>query len=73
MPANKRQVIACKTRRGSPEEKQFNINFWQMVPEGDKLVAAWEMIGEIAIFKGQTNAGESGLQRSVAHVERRRR
>ena len=72
-PVNKRQIVANKTFRGSPEEKRFNIDFWQMVPAGEKLVAAWEMIGEIAIFKGQTTAGESRLQRSVERVEHRMR
>lgn len=52
MLINKRQIVACKTRRGSPEEKQFNIDFWRKFSAGEKLVAAWEMAGEIAWFKG---------------------
>jgi|GEM_PF-3113942 len=73
MPDNRRQMIAHKTSRGSPEEKQFNIDFWRKLPAGEKLIAAWEMVGEIAWFKGQTHGDESRLQRSVERVERRRR
>ena len=73
MPVNKRQIVAGKNRLGSPEEKQFNIDFWRRVSAGEKLIAAWGMVGEIAWFKGQPHGGESGLQRSVERVERRRR
>lgn len=73
MPVNKRQIVANKAYRGSQEEKQFNIDFWRKVSSGEKLVAAWEMVGEIAWFKGQPHGGESRLQRSVERVERRRR
>lgn len=72
-PVNKRQIVAGKTCRGSPEEKQFNIDFWRKVSAGEKLIAAWEMVGEIAWFKEQPHGGESGLQRSIEHVEHRRR
>lgn len=72
IPANKRQIVSCKTYRGSPEEKRFNIDFWRKVSPGDKLVAAWEMVGEIAWFKGQSHGSESRLQRSIERVERRR-
>jgi len=73
MPGNKRQIVAAKARRGSPEEKRFNIDFWRKVSSGEKLAAAWKMVGEIAWFKGQTHGGESRLQRSIEHIERRRR
>lgn len=72
MPVNKRQIVASKTCRGSSEEKQFNIDFWRSVSAGEKLIAAWEMVGEIAWFKGQLHGGESRLQRSIEHIERRK-
>lgn len=70
---NKRQIIAGRTYRGSPEEKQFNIDFWRKVSSGEKLVAAWEMVGEISRFKGHPHVGESRLQRFIECVKRRRR
>lgn len=73
MSANNREIVACKTRRGSPDEKKFNIDFWRKVSPGEKLIAAWEMVGEIDWFKGQPHGGESRLQRSIERVERRRR
>ena len=73
IPVNRRRIVAGKARPGSPEEKQFNIDFWQKVPPGEKLVASWEMVGEIALFKEQPHAGKSRLQRSVERVKRRRR
>ncbi|MBU1735700.1 MAG: hypothetical protein KKC28_13935 [Verrucomicrobia bacterium] len=73
MPNNKCRIVTSKARRGSPEEKQFNIDFWRKFSTGAKLVAAWEMVGEIAWFKEQTHGGESRLQRSVEHIERRKR
>ena len=72
MPFNKRRIIAGRSRLGSQEEKQFNIDFWRKVKAGEKLVAAWEMVGEIALFKGQPDGGESRLQRSVEHIEYRK-
>ncbi len=72
-PVNKRRIAVNKARLGSREEKLFNINFWKRVPAGEKLVAAWEMVGEISWFKGQPHGGESRLQRSVERVEHRRR
>ena len=72
MPVKKRHIVACKTRLGSPEEKQFNIDFWRKISAGEKLVTAWEMVGEITWFKGQAYGGESRLQRSIEHIERRR-
>lgn len=73
MPGNQRFIVAHKTRRGSPEEKQFNIDFWRQISAGEKLAAAWEMVGEITWFRGEKYGGESRLQRSVEHIERRRR
>lgn len=73
MSANKRQIAAAKSHRGSAGEKQFNIDFWRKASPGEKLIAAWEMVGEINWFKGQPHGGESRLQRSVERVERRRR
>lgn len=66
-----RDIVENKTRAGSDDEKRFNIAFWRSVAPGIKLVAAWEMVGELKWFKGETNAGESRLQRSVERLERR--
>jgi hypothetical protein len=73
MLVNKRRIVAAKNRVGSPEAKRFNTDFWRKLSAGEKLVAAWEMTGEVAFFKGSKNGGESRLQRSVEHVERRGR
>ena len=73
MSGDKRQIVAGKAHRGSAEEKQFNIDFWRKISPGEKMAAAWDMVAEIAWFKGQPHGSESRLQRSVERLERRRR
>jgi hypothetical protein len=67
----KRHVVAALVKRGSAEEKSFDKEFWERAGHEKRFAATWEMIEEIALFKGLKNVGQSGLQRSVQHIQRR--
>jgi hypothetical protein len=62
--------MARLVRRGV-EERSFDREFWRRVgPEG-RFAASWEMIAEAGFIKGK-NADQSGLQRSVQNILRRK-
>jgi len=65
----KRIVVEHLVRRDQ-DSGEFNRAFWRKAgPEG-RFSASWEMVAEAELFRGK-NAGESRLQRSVQHVQRR--
>ncbi|MBN2078936.1 MAG: hypothetical protein JW838_08215, partial [Spirochaetes bacterium] len=68
----KRQITARMVRRGSREEKEFDREFWKRAGHESRFAAAWEMVRESLLFKGETNGREPRLQRSVQTVQRGR-
>jgi hypothetical protein len=51
---------------------QFDREFWQSVPRGERVDALWQMVQDWAEWRG-VPTDELRLQRSVCRVERRRR
>jgi hypothetical protein len=66
-----RVVITRKVKRGSGQEEEFDLEFWRNMEPEKKFAAAWEMVNEIALLRGEKNASQSGLQRSVQTIKRR--
>jgi hypothetical protein len=58
-------------RRGE-EEKAFDREFWRRAGSEARLEAAFEMVREVALFRGQ-DPDELRLQRTVESLQRRRR
>jgi len=50
---------------------EFDREFWHRAGPDMRFEAAWKMVSEAYLFKGQ-HAVESRLQRSVQHIERRK-
>lgn len=69
----KRTISAQMAKRGSEKELAFDREFWNRMDPEKKLVAAWEMIQQVALIRGEKDAGQSRLQRSVQNIERRER
>ena len=67
----KQRVIMERLIRRDEDNGEFDREFWRRVGPEKRFAAAWEMVSEAYFFKGQ-HAGESRLQRSVQHIERRR-
>jgi len=69
----RRNVTARFVRRGSADEREFNRDFWQNVSAEKKFAAAFEMLDDYDLIRGSEHAGQSRLQRSVQHIQRRKR
>jgi hypothetical protein len=54
------------------DDGQFDREFWQSVPRGERVAALWQMVQDWAEWRG-VPTDELRLQRSVCRVERRRR
>lgn len=73
-PINKkRHVIAKMGLRNSKEALLFDRKFWSDAGSQARFSAAWEMIREASLFKGEKDVGQSRLQRSVCVLQRRKR
>ena len=66
----KRLIMARMTRRGQ-QEHDFDREFWQKAGHEARFAAAWEMIAETELIRGH-NVNQSGLQRSVQNILRRK-
>jgi hypothetical protein len=71
MPKKQRAITGRLVRRDE-EDRSFDRAFWQRQGSEAIFAAAWEMVQEVRLFRGQ-DADESRLQRSVQSIERRER
>ena len=68
---SKRVVKERLIKRGR-DDGLFDMSFWRSVGAEGRFAAAWEMVAEADLFRGK-DVGESRLQRSVQHIQRRER
>lgn len=69
---SKRRVIMSRVlRKGQLDDGSFDLHFWQKVGAEGIFQAAWEMVKEVALFRGK-DVSQSRLQRSVTRVIRSR-
>lgn len=65
-----RVVMSRVVTRKQHGERSFDIEFWQKVGDAGCVAAAWQMVKEMQLIRGQK--GElPRLQKSVARVIRR--
>lgn len=57
-------------RKGEKDDGAFDLDFWRRVGAEGRFAAAWEMVSEIAAFRGE-NGDQPRLQRSVLRIHRR--
>ena len=56
-------------RNGEKDDGSFDLAFWQRVGDQGIFEAAWEMLGEYRLLRGE-RGDEPRLQRSVVRVVR---
>ncbi|MBI5154029.1 hypothetical protein HZA57_02230 [Candidatus Poribacteria bacterium] len=64
-----REITERLVKRGEAE-KDFDREFWRKAGHEARFAAAWQMVIEAALFRGQ-DAGELRLQRTVECFKRR--
>jgi hypothetical protein len=65
-----RVVMSRVASRQQHSERSFDIEFWQSVGDVGRAAAAWQMIREVQLMRGQS--GElPRMQKSVGRVIRR--
>lgn len=67
-----RRIVNERLIRRGQDDGSFDRSFWQSIGAEGRFIAAWEMVSEAQLFRGR-NVGESRLQRSVQHIQRRGR
>ena len=67
-----RIIVARKMRRGQAKAEEFDKAFWDRLGHEAKFAATWEMVNEVRLFRGQKDAGEQRLQRTVQNIQRRK-
>ena len=71
MMSDKPRVVTAKLVKRGVEEEEFDQAFWREAGHQARLDAAFDMVKEFYLFRGE-DAGELRLQRSVAVVKRRK-
>jgi hypothetical protein len=67
-----RVIMARVVRRKQHNDRSFDIEFWQKVGDAGRFAAAWQMIREVQLIRGQS--GElPRMQKSVTRILRRSR
>ena len=65
------RVIVERLIRRDEDRGDFDRRFWQSQSVEERFAAAWDMVVEAELFRGN-HAVESRLQRSVQTIQRRR-
>ncbi len=67
-----RVIMSRVVRRKEHRERSFDIEFWRQVGDAGRFAAAWQMIREVQLLRGQS--GElPRMQRKVTRILRRSR
>lgn len=69
----KRTITAKMIKRSDSSREDFNKNFWATVDAETKFSAAWEMVNEVQLIRGNSNVSQQRLQRNIQHIKRRTR
>mgnify|MGYP000202982719 CR=1 FL=1 len=68
--SRERIVRSRVLRNGKRDDGAFDRDFWQEIGAEGIFAAAWDMVKEVELIRGQ-NASESRLQRHVSRTIRR--
>ncbi len=65
-----RVVMSRVIHRDQHDDRSFDVEFWQKVGDVGRFAAAWQMIREVQLMRGQS--GElPRMQKSVVRIIRR--
>ncbi|MGH7491063.1 MAG: hypothetical protein ACREOO_01575 [bacterium] len=65
------RVVMSRLVRREKQDRFFDLEFWQKVDASQRFAAAWQMVKEVQLIRGQ-NGEQLRLQRSVSVLKRRR-
>lgn len=65
-----RVIMSRVVRRKQHDDRSFDIEFWQKVGDAGRFAAAWQMIREVQLIRGQ-NGELPRMQKSVTRIIRR--
>ena len=65
-----RVIMSRVVRREQHDDRSFDVEFWQRVGDVGRFAAAWQMIKEVQLIRGQS--GElPRMQKNVTRIIRR--
>jgi hypothetical protein len=65
-----RVIMSRVVRRKQRDDRSFDIEFWGKVGDAGRFAAAWQMVREVRLMRGQS--GElPEMQKSVTRIRRR--
>lgn len=64
-----RVVMARLVKRGE-QDRSFDLEFWRRVGDVGRFAAAWQMVNEVRLIRGQRGE-QPRLQRSLSVLKRR--
>ena len=65
-----RVIMSRVVRREQHDDRSFDVEFWQKVGDVGRFAAAWQMIKEVQLIRGQS--GElPRMQKNVTRIIRR--
>jgi hypothetical protein len=67
-----RVIMSRVVRRKEHREKSFDMEFWRKVGDAGRFAAAWQMIREVQLMRGQSGQLPR-MQRNVVRIIRRSR
>ena len=68
----KRRVVMSRLVRRDQQDRSFDLEFWQRIGAAGRFAAAWQMVKEVDLIRGE-DGEQPRLQRSVSVLKRRRR
>jgi hypothetical protein len=66
-PAAKKRVVMARLVRRDQMDRSFDIEFWQKVDAETRMAAAWQMVKDVRLIRGE-DGEQPRLQRSVARM-----
>ena len=69
-PTKKERVVMARLIHRDQQDRSFDLEFWDKVGAAGRFAAAWQMLKEVQLMRGQS--GElPRMQRNVARLLRR--
>lgn len=68
----KKRKISVRIVKITDDDRSFDLEFWQQAGAEARFAAAWQMIKEVQLIRGE-DGSQSRLQRSIENVEHIRR
>jgi len=65
------RVVMARLVKRDEQDRSFDLEFWRKVGDVGRFAAAWQMVKEVHLVRGQRGE-QPRLQRSLSVLKRRR-